>query len=363
MNKQRIEYIDAAKGLGMILVCIGHAVTNAVSVMDVTYFHTLNFISQFHMPLFFVLSGMVFSDSYVARPLKNTLRKIKAYYIPFVAYNLLFVGLNNLLYKGHMVDEFYDIWSFLRKIISVLTLHVQPIGGAMWFMRSLMTMIIMFIWIRYFAKKMFGEEKQEIFVLLIVVFCALFGVSGKCPTVFKMHRNFYYMPFLYLGFLIKKNGWNKYLLKYKVQFILGGLSINVVMAFISTVGVIGRDTFQKYGVFLLAAVPGALMILALSQYDKICKNSVLKCIGKKSLDIMALHFLCFKIVSFIIIKSCNLDMAHMADIPVVLGVSGIWWLLYVISGLGMPILFRTGFNRLWTQYKVICQKRKTNIGQ
>jgi len=77
---KRINYIDAAKGIGIILVCIGHAVTNASSAMNSTYVGVIKFIAQFHMPLFFLLSGLVFSERYAQTPFRSTLKKIKAYY-------------------------------------------------------------------------------------------------------------------------------------------------------------------------------------------------------------------------------------------------------------------------------------------
>lgn len=50
MNK-RIEYIDNARGIAMLLVILGHC-TQGVE-------YTLNhFICSFHMPLFFFLSGI-----------------------------------------------------------------------------------------------------------------------------------------------------------------------------------------------------------------------------------------------------------------------------------------------------------------
>jgi fucose 4-O-acetylase-like acetyltransferase len=45
----RLHYIDIAKGIGIILVVVGHTSTPL-------YLH--NIIYQFHMPLFFILSGL-----------------------------------------------------------------------------------------------------------------------------------------------------------------------------------------------------------------------------------------------------------------------------------------------------------------
>lgn len=52
MMQQRIEWIDIAKGLGMLLVIAGHTVSLRYSYP----------LYAFHMPLFFFLSGLVFKD-------------------------------------------------------------------------------------------------------------------------------------------------------------------------------------------------------------------------------------------------------------------------------------------------------------
>lgn len=58
--KNRIEWVDCAKGLAIILVVYGHALTyfspNFDSIVHVVY--------SFHMPLFFVLTGYVSVYSY-----------------------------------------------------------------------------------------------------------------------------------------------------------------------------------------------------------------------------------------------------------------------------------------------------------
>lgn len=50
MNK-RIEYIDTARGIAILLVVLGHCLPSTTGV-------TNRVILCFHMPLFFFLSGM-----------------------------------------------------------------------------------------------------------------------------------------------------------------------------------------------------------------------------------------------------------------------------------------------------------------
>ena len=59
---KRIEWIDVSKGIGIILVLIGHISLNG----------GLNkFIYSFHMPLFFILSGFTFNLAKKEKFIKN----------------------------------------------------------------------------------------------------------------------------------------------------------------------------------------------------------------------------------------------------------------------------------------------------
>ena len=61
MSKSRLAYIDIARGIGIMLVVLGHTLAEAnyhVQNSTVLFFGQL--IYSFHMPLFFFLSGMFF---------------------------------------------------------------------------------------------------------------------------------------------------------------------------------------------------------------------------------------------------------------------------------------------------------------
>ena len=64
--QKRVQYIDIAKGIGILLVVLGHN--------DMNYYHPIlhRFIYAFHMPLFFFLSGIFFNPE---RPFKTLIKK------------------------------------------------------------------------------------------------------------------------------------------------------------------------------------------------------------------------------------------------------------------------------------------------
>uniref|UniRef100_UPI001C2F5592 acyltransferase family protein n=1 Tax=Micrococcus sp. GbtcB5 TaxID=2824750 RepID=UPI001C2F5592 len=53
MGTNRVEWIDTAKGMGIFLVILGHTGSLGGRIT--------NYIYSYHMPLFFFLSGYLFS--------------------------------------------------------------------------------------------------------------------------------------------------------------------------------------------------------------------------------------------------------------------------------------------------------------
>lgn len=95
---KRIEYLDVAKGVGIILVVWAHA-SGPFS----------NYINQFHMPLFFLISGFLYNSRLsVIEYVKN---KVIHLYIPFVFWNLLgFIGTSVLTYIENTWGGVYKIF-------------------------------------------------------------------------------------------------------------------------------------------------------------------------------------------------------------------------------------------------------------
>lgn len=89
-NNNRIEYIDVAKGLGILLVILGHIVWG--ENYRIPGNETIcNFIYSFHMPLFFVISGLCIKES--KELTKETfLKMIRAYLIPYVIWILIYMA-------------------------------------------------------------------------------------------------------------------------------------------------------------------------------------------------------------------------------------------------------------------------------
>ena len=85
MEKQavnRIEYLDISKGIGIILVVLGHIVYTNPYVMI--------WISSFHMPLFFIIAGIMLAIKDFDRMdvHTNIRKKARSLVIPYLWFSL-----------------------------------------------------------------------------------------------------------------------------------------------------------------------------------------------------------------------------------------------------------------------------------
>lgn len=79
MNTKRLDYIDLAKGLGMLTIMWGHIHTGVSTQL----------VYAFHIPLFFFLSGLVFSRQRYANFGVFLKKRWKGLIFPYIVFSLL----------------------------------------------------------------------------------------------------------------------------------------------------------------------------------------------------------------------------------------------------------------------------------
>lgn len=113
----RIDYIDISKAIGIILMIMGH-----IGFGDVFDY----FIHSFHMPLFFFLTGYLYTKK--NNFLKYVLKKVKSLLVPYYLFSIVFFIIKTVIYDfsiGDLVTIFF------------LPTNNIPIAGALWFLMSL----------------------------------------------------------------------------------------------------------------------------------------------------------------------------------------------------------------------------------
>lgn len=196
-KSQRVEWIDAAKGLGILLVIAGHSFFNMYCTP----------IYAFHMPLFFFLSGLVFNEKKYSSI--NGLVKAKAfqllrpwavcYMVSLVITLLIPVWRDGLSWKV-MLEELY-------------TVNTNSINNSsIWYLVCLFFTFLFLYGINYLMDRL-DRKKAAVIIVLFGIFLLwlkdfLLFVSQSLHLIgnrllFKMDSAMIACIFMYVGFRYK----------------------------------------------------------------------------------------------------------------------------------------------------------------
>ena len=97
-------------------------------------------------------------------------------------------------------------------------------------------------------------------------------------------------------------------------------------------------------------------LLGLSNYIKKIPlvKEVMLFIGKRTLTIVVLHFLCFKFVAVLVVCYYQMPLFCVAAFPNLYGARKMWWIVYTCAGTVIPLMFDI-------LYKSVRSKIKTNM--
>ena len=141
---KRIEYVDIAKGIGMLLVVWAHILVEG----------PINwFIYVFHMPLFFYISGMLFAPAKYNTCITLIKKRFHTLLVPYVIYSIvtwIVWATYSILFKAE-VDSY---WMPLFQ-----TVIAQGSGGflvhnvPLWFVTCLFVVEVTYFYINRIEKK------------------------------------------------------------------------------------------------------------------------------------------------------------------------------------------------------------------
>ena len=143
---KNIELMTMLKGMGIVLVVLGHAIV-AKSLPH-------NFIYLYHLALFYFASGYFYKDKYIGNLKLYIWKRIKTLYFPFVKYGLLFLLLHNFFSMLGLYKDYLTIREMLKEGLSIFEFFgFEPLLGVFWFLKSLFVVNIVFASILSFSSK------------------------------------------------------------------------------------------------------------------------------------------------------------------------------------------------------------------
>lgn len=256
LKTKRIDFLDIAKGIGILLMVIGHCIP--------IYSAINRYIYYFHMPLFFIISGICYnSKKYTFLSLLK--KRIKQLMIPFVTFFVLLIPFCLVF------DKYYELNTFIYRA-----------PYTMWFLLILFLVEINYYWLRIISSNIVMR-----FVLIIFFFCVSSFFSMKnIHLPYSLDALCAGISFFAIGNLCQ----NKI---HSVNFLSGFICL-IIIGIITLVSDT-RYNMQNntFGGFLYGYIPcllGSFGIISVSRYIEKYKCSSLIYIGKNSLSIMIFHF-------------------------------------------------------------------------
>ena len=286
--KERIDWIDTLRGLGMLFVVWGHSIPYKYPVRKYIY--------SFHMPLFFFISGLTFGDSDKLDYAEYIKKKFKSLIVPYIIINIICYVLSVILFKVGVLEEF----NYLDNIMGIFYSNGEKLpfpSSPTWFLITLFISELVF----FFLKK---NSTNDFNLGISVCVCGLIGYVNSLSEyqIFApWHLNTVFMAvvFYYAGYLFMKNIKKfDYVFENKKRMFLMGCELGLI-------GLI----FEYYNrrVSMHANVYGSITLFYISVFATIFglilfvrlflnKSYIFKRLGQNTIFYLGYHLLAIQIL-------------------------------------------------------------------
>lgn len=318
----RIDFVDTAKGLLIVLMVIGHS---GAPIVD--------FIYLFHMASFIFFSGFVFNGK--ENVWVNIKKKIKRIYFSYLKYSILFIVLYPSMHILGIIKnpEHYNLTVLLYSAFNVMFFGggINELVGPLWFLVLLFEVAVLYVLLFHLVKSL---KLLTGFIIFIFVFTfILLNFNIQFPRYTGVA--FIMLLIFHAGYCFKL--FRNYI---KINLIIAILSLLILiyLSFYFKIN-IGKESFGNPFIFLLASFCGIYLQLYLIQIFRSFRIfSILSNIGKNTIEILVWHLLFFKIFTFFLVYVNYFPYEYLSDFPVIRTFSNYTWIGYSLVGIFGPYL-------------------------
>lgn len=268
-SKQRMKWLDVAKGIAIFCTIIGHTVKGRVGAI----------IFSFHMPLFFLLAGYTFREVPVSEMKAEMKKDAGRLLIPYVV-----VLCTRIL---------LDICFCHRQIIQTIVLYAEAgLGGYNNIMVSYLWFLPALFWTRvvYRLVLQYVKAYRQMFILILAFFSIWLGQIIRLPQ--SLDLIFVNLIFMEAGYLMRT-----YEQKIKSEIWQG---IGIAAFFIWSIYLsflngqvklsLANRMYDRYTLGILIALLASVCIIQFSKSVEAFKASEAAAwLGKHSLALLCIH--------------------------------------------------------------------------
>lgn len=337
-TKDRLQYIDIAKGIGMILVVLMHIIFTSDRFDQISSIR--NYLYSFHMPLFFIISGYCLflknQNHTQERPLKEEILRLCRKFLPcYFVWSMIYIVLLKVTNQPVSISE--------RIRTTVILKGIAPL----WFLAALFLSELIFLVLhKYFASK---DQYYYLFTLILFVLTIVSGYYYKAgidstggifvfgipitPIAIVLFRTIACTGMLYTGYLLAKL-FHKLKPTTIVAAIAGPALLGVTFLIVHrTQNYVNLHLFEIGNpfIFLMTSVCGSTAVILLS-YSIQSWARGLAYIGRYSLGIMVLHYIPLHLMEYAVkaafLVTASPSLALLTALGITLGCCGaVLWML------------------------------------
>lgn len=260
--------ITAAKGIGIILVVIGHILEGVISPA----------IFTFHMPFFFILSGVI----YKTYPNNEfTIKKTQRLIYPYLFYSMLFIslGVALLLHNNELT---------LNTVLKLLKNNLMGgpyLGGwqsVFWFVSVMYLSLIIY----NFLVRKFSTQSLHLIIITMLICAYTYSLTVHFKVPFDIDVCLFSIPLIHLGHQLKTKIEN-----FNVIICIVILSLYIV---VNTYMPQNLRMDMKYAYFgipfigIISSIAATSLILWLAKL-RFIQNPIVLIFGECSMIVMYLH--------------------------------------------------------------------------
>lgn len=362
MNKRETN-IDIIKGIGITLMVLGHS-----------QFPLTHFIYLFHMPIFFIASGYLFNFNNRHESYSLTgfvARKFKSLWWPFFLWNTIFIILNNLFVTLHIyASDMYKYTQYqdtiyaqshyfsLRDTILEIAKSFFLIGGtsmtgALWFLRELLMVVVLFSIIHYFLRKCKIRTTLIVHAIIsIVLLCFGWTIQYiNIPYTTSIGTMCSVYILFYIGIVFKQLNLKEKFSKHKIIISIIAIAVLICVNPFGSID-LAENSYSNPLFLIISSLSGWVFLWNLAYFIEKSKlfTNILCYLGQNTMPIIILNFICFKPITYLIIRIEHLPVQYLAAYPV-LKSNSFWWLLYTITSILLALLLNTVYKKLQFNYR------------
>jgi acyltransferase len=307
-DEGRTRWIDAAKGLGILLIVVGHIWSTVTPTLAYIY------IYAFHVPLFFFVSGVTLRPG-AGSLVSVVAKKVRTLLVPYLWYSLLgylfyLAGYLLAQHRGIHIPQFdHGLWAPLMGILYGTIGEGRLVNGPLWFVVALFCVFCLGYVVNTYIRRPVWQ-----WIAVGLLSAMGFGLAGEVALPFSGVPVLISLVFFQAGYRMPLDAWWQASSPLARWACLGALALVLAFSPINGFIQLGEGLVGHPLAFLLFAFCGLLAtVVLLRQFDR--HTRWLAWVGRYSLSIVLIHMLIIKAVKVVLTMLLQVRMEAIDSDP------------------------------------------------